>query len=72
MIELVIGLAIATVIVLGICRGNLFACVFLSIPIALITILFGTAGGPASPQWALGGILFLVMLWLPYIVRSLD
>jgi hypothetical protein len=67
--EILIGLVVATLAVLGWFYGSTFACVFLSIPTALFILLCCSADGPSAKQWALGGLLFLIVIWLPRIVR---
>jgi len=62
------GLAVATVLIIGWGYGNLFACVFLSIPVTLGLLVF-IAQTPASPGWALACGMLLAAIWAPRRMR---
>ncbi len=59
--EILIGLAIATVLVIGWAKGNLFACVFLSLGL-LLGALFSAVIMFSGQDW--GAILFVICLAL--------
>ena len=61
--EILIGLAVATVLLIGICRGNLFATVFASLPVGLLTA--GYAISPGKELWAMACGALLVAIWIP-------
>ena len=69
-----IGLVVATVIIIMWARGGLFACVFLSIPIGgglLVFVLQVPSGGsPNAPIWALVCALLLAGIWAPRYFRQ--
>jgi len=70
--EILIGLAVAAVVLIGIFRGNLFACVFLSIPVLIATLVLGSGNGPAAGHWFLGGWVLLFCIWLPRLVKMFE
>jgi RsiW-degrading membrane proteinase PrsW (M82 family) len=67
-----IGLTIATVIIMLWARGTLFACVFLSIPTTLVMLIFAfqdRTGSPNGPVWALVCAMLLAVIWAPRCFR---
>ena len=67
-----IGLTIATVIIMLWSRGTLFACVFLSIPTGLGLLLFTVQDAARSPghmTWALVCAVLLAGIWAPRLFR---
>ena len=71
--HILIGLAIATVLVIGWWHGNLFVCVFATLPISMFMAAV-LAGGPDPNHQSI--VLFmlslgaLVLVWLPrYLQR---
>jgi hypothetical protein len=68
LIGAMIGLAIATVLIIGWAAGNLFACVFLSIPTALAMLIFAIQS-PSNVGWTLACAGALCIIWTPYMAR---
>ena len=64
MLHAIIGLVIATVLLIGWGAGNLFACVFLSIPVGLGMLVF-ILQTPSNLPWALACMVVLVVIWAP-------
>jgi hypothetical protein len=67
--EILIGLAIATVAVIGWLYGNLFVCVFLTLPVAALCVLSTTSNGPDASSWTVGCIVTLIIIWAPFVIR---
>ena len=65
--HILIGLAVATVIIILWARGNLFACVFLSIPIGLLMLLMiaDTGDGLKALLSAMVCAGLLAVIWVP-------
>lgn len=66
--HILIGLAVATVLIILWAQGNLFACVFLSIPTALGLLLFAVQDAARSPDhvtWAFVCAALLAGIWAP-------
>lgn len=75
--EILIGLAIATVAAIGWFYGNLFVCVFLSLADAIVAgigVLGATAPNvdahPLGSLMLLGSVVLLVVIWLPRLYRQ--
>jgi hypothetical protein len=71
-IHILIGLAVATVLIILWASGNLFACVFLSIPPALGLLIFMLQDARGSPNhwvWALACAFSLAGIWAPRLFR---
>jgi uncharacterized membrane protein len=72
--EILIGLAIATVAVVGICAGNLFACVFASLGLLLIdgiAVVFTLAGASEiGPIVIVLSLAVLAIIWAPRLYRQ--
>ena len=69
LIGILIGLVVATTLIIQWARGNPFVCVFLSIPtgLALLVFLFqNTVTSPDHVTHALICIVILVFVWAPY------
>ena len=64
MFHALICLVIATVLLIGWGAGNLFACVFLSIPVGLGMLIF-ILQTPSNPPWALACMVALIVIWAP-------
>jgi hypothetical protein len=61
------GLVIAALAVIGWCYGNLFVCVFLTLPLLI------ASGACASDHQTFGAVAFLSMIlavWLPRWIRQ--
>ena len=72
MIHILIGLAVATVLIILWASGNLFACVFLSIPAGLGLLIFTVQDARGSPNhwiWALACAALLAGIWVPRYYR---
>jgi hypothetical protein len=65
MIHILIGLAVATVLIILWASGNLFACVFLSIPPALGLLIIAMRTDPALPIYPQLCFGSLAVIWLP-------
>jgi hypothetical protein len=66
--HILIGLLIATAVIILWAQGNLFACVFLSIPTAGAMLIFAfqdRTGSPNGPVWALVCAALLAGIWAP-------
>ena len=75
--EILIGLAIATVAAIGWFYGNLFVCVFLSLGTLLLggfgVLIASAANADAQPYGGLillGSVLLLMVIWLPRQYRQ--
>ena len=68
MLHALVGLTVATILIIGWGYGNLFACVFLTIPITLGLLVFAVKT-PAAPGWALTCMVLLAVIWLPRRMR---
>lgn len=71
--ELLLGLAIATVAVIGWWYGNIFVCVFLTLGLVvsgLIGIALNTAARPEEGGLIIfGSVLLAIVVWLPRLER---
>jgi hypothetical protein len=67
--HILIGLAVATLLIIGICVGNLFACVFLSLLPAAYLLLAVGLGTTNSGGWALACVVLLCVIWGPRYLR---
>jgi hypothetical protein len=67
MIEILVGLLIATVAVLGWIAGNLFVCVFLTLPVAALGFIAATNAG--NGIWLMGCIAAILIIWAPRQLR---
>ena len=70
LIGLLIAVAVAAAVIILWAQGNLFACVFLSIPTGLGLLIFTLQNDVTSPRHvgnALLCIVILVFVWLPHI-----
>jgi hypothetical protein len=63
-----IGLTVATLLIIGCFAGNLFVCVFLSLAPALGALIF-FAQTPPQPGWGLVCIAVICVIWLPRYLR---
>ena len=65
--HILIGLAVATVIIILWAQGNLFACVFLSIPtgLGLLVFILQDERSPKHVDNALLCIVILLIIWAP-------
>ena len=63
-----IGLAGATVAVIGWFYGSLFVCVFLTLPVAAVFVIAASNNGLATPDWGAGCLLALIIIWTPRLV----
>jgi hypothetical protein len=64
--HILIGLVVATVLAIGWACGNLFACVFLSLPVGLLAIIYGATSVDGSRTGPVVLCLsILVAIWLP-------
>jgi membrane protein implicated in regulation of membrane protease activity len=66
--HILIGMAVATLLIIGCFAGNLFVCVFLSLAPALGALIF-FAQTPAQPGWGLVCIGVVCVIWLPRYLR---
>ena len=69
MLHIIIGLVIATVLVMGWAGGNLFACVFLSLPVGLAAIICALQA--KQDMWGafVACLVILAVIWLPRHIR---
>jgi hypothetical protein len=65
LIGICLGLAVAAAFIILWASGNLFACVFLSIPPALGLLVIAMRDNPAMPIYPLICIGALVVIWTP-------
>ena len=74
--EILIGmlvLAVATGLIMGWLRGNLFCSIFLTLGLAMPLLLLSLIPGIASPgMWVVAGSLLLLILWAPRVLRERD
>jgi hypothetical protein len=71
-VEILIGLAVATVLLIGLCRGNLFASVFATIPVVIVALV-GVSDAPnagAGLAFFAGGAVLSALIWAPRIVKA--
>ena len=69
LLGVLIGLGVATALIIMWAQGNPIACVFLSIPTGLALLIFTFQDAARSPQHvdnALLCIVILVFVWLPH------
>jgi hypothetical protein len=66
--EILIGLVIGTIAVIGWAYGNLFVCIFLSLA-TLFAALVMNSLSPSIGVWS-GVAVFLIVIWTPLMVRS--
>lgn len=70
--EILIGLGIATVLVIGWFFGNMFACVFLTLgTLGAVTFCF-LFGQQVAAGAILAGIVALCVVWAPRTIRLHD
>jgi hypothetical protein len=64
-----IGMAITALAIIGWGYGNLFVCVFLSLPVGLAALMSATSDyhGPSNLPFFIA--LMLVFIWAPYLLR---
>jgi hypothetical protein len=67
--EILIGLTVATLLVIGWIYGNLFVCVFLTLPLLLLFCLAAALNGPAAPYYLVGCPVLLFAIWAPFVIR---
>jgi len=60
---ILVGLAVATLLIMGWITGNRFVCVFLSLPVVGVAILALATHAPATPVAVCVGILLAI--WAP-------
>jgi len=65
--HILIGMAVATVLIILWAQGSLFACVFLSLAPALGALIFLIQSPHASPWW-LACVALIVVIWTPRYV----
>ena len=72
-LHLLIGLTVATLLIIGCFYGNLFACVFLSIvpggAVLILCLQQLPGGSPSNPAWALVCAGLLACIWAPRYYR---
>ena len=71
--HILIGLAVATVIIILWAQGSLFACVFLSIPTGLGALILAVQDELTAPNHvahALFCALLLLVIWAPRFYRG--
>ena len=66
--HILFGLAVATVLVIGWFAGNLFVCVFLSLPLGAIAAVF-LLQTPSNGLWALVFAALVAGVWMPRYLR---
>lgn len=67
MLELLIGLTVVTLLIIGISVGSKFACIFSTLPVVLAMLLF------INWEWGVGiwsCVLALALIWTPFFARS--
>lgn len=67
--HILIGMAIAALLIYGVAVGNPFACVFLSLLPAAYLLIAVTAGTTNSEGWAIACVVLLVVIWGPRWLR---
>jgi uncharacterized membrane protein len=67
--HILIGMAVATLLIIGVAVGNLFACVFLSLLPAAYLALALTVGTTNSEGWAIACFVLLCVIWVPRWLR---
>jgi hypothetical protein len=74
MIHILIGMAVATVLIILWAQGSLFACVFLSIPPGVVLLLFIketiSRAPPGGPIWPIACVALLLGIWAPRSYRQ--
>jgi hypothetical protein len=70
-VAILIGLAVATLLVIGWGAGNLFVCVFLSLPVGLAAAVYGITSVDGSRTGPVLVCLALIgLIWVPRIIRT--
>jgi hypothetical protein len=68
--HILIGLAVATVLLIGWICGNVFACVFLTVGALFVAIVFSAA--PAVGTIRLMCLACIFVIWVPFFIRSAN
>lgn len=63
--SILIGLGVATLLVIGWFVGSIFACVFLTLPVATATIVFAAQDTGPRIGWVLVCLGIMVVIWAP-------
>jgi hypothetical protein len=71
--HIIIGMAVATLLIIGWGYGSLVACVFLTLAPAAALLIFAlqhlSRGHPSDPVWILVCIGLIAIIWLPRHLR---
>ena len=68
--EILIGLAVATALVLGCFSGNLFICTFLTLGLGLLTAGAALIDHSNAGIWMFAGLCAIGIVWVPRAIRG--
>jgi hypothetical protein len=70
LVELLTGLLIATMLVVGWACGSIFACVFLTLPVALVALLCAVQDSGPRIGSVLICLAIIAVIWTPAKLRK--
>lgn len=62
---ILLGLCVATLLVIGWFVGSIFACVFMTLPVAAVGLIFALQDTGARTGWVLVCLGIIAVIWAP-------